>query len=158
MTKPPAMTIRAATGADIPVMVELLRLLFSTEKDFVFAPERQRRGLELLLAADQAQVLVAEILGEVVGMATGQLLISTAEGAPSLVVEDVVVAPNCRNMGVASALLTGLAEWGQEWGTNRMQLLADRTNSSALIFYRAKGWQTTRLICLRKYSTSEELL
>lgn len=150
------MTIRAATGADIPVMVELLRLLFSIEKDFVFAPERQQRGLELLLAADQAHVLVAETFGEVVGMATGQLLISTAEGAPSLVVEDVVVAPASRNTGVASALLTRLAEWGQGRGANRMQLLADRTNSSALIFYRVQGWLTTRLICLRKYSTREE--
>jgi len=150
------MTIRAATGADITVMVELLRLLFSIEKDFIYAPERQRRGLELLLAADQAHILVAEILGEVVGMATGQLLISTAEGAPSLVVEDVVVAPASRNMGIASALLARLAEWGQERGANRMQLLADRTNSSALIFYRVQGWLTTRLICLRKYSTREE--
>ena len=37
-----------------------------------------------------------------------------------------------------------------------MQLLADRTNHPALDFYRRQGWQHTQLICLRKYSTTEE--
>ncbi len=150
------MTIRAASDTDIPAMVELLRRLFTIEEDFVFAPERQRRGLELLFAAERACVLVADQLGEVVGMATAQLLISTAEGAPSLVIEDVMVSPDHRNKGIGSALLASLAGWGQEQGARRMQLLADRTNSPALDFYRRQGWQPTRLICLRKYNEAEE--
>ena len=150
------MTIRQATGTDIPEMVELLRRLFAIETDFDFAPERQRRGLELLLAAERACVLVAENCGEVVGMATGQLLISTAEGAPSLVIEDVVVSPKHRNRGIGTGLLASLAEWGRKHGARRMQLLADRTNSPALVFYGRQGWQSTRLICLRKYNKSEE--
>lgn len=149
-------TIRPATGADIPAMVELLRLLFSIEEDFAFAPERQRKGLELLLASGEAVVLVAEDLQEVIGMATGQLLISTAEGAPSLVAEDVVVVPAHRGKGIGSALLQQLAGWGRQRGARRMQLLADRTNHPALAFYRRQDWATTRLICLRKYSTTEE--
>lgn len=144
--------IRPATACDIPAMVELLRLLFAIEADFVPAPERQRRGLELLLASHLACVLVADKGEGVVGMATAQLLVSTAEGAPSLVIEDVVVAPDRRGCGLGSALLARLAEWGRERGAQRMQLLADRTNSFALDFYRQSGWQTTRLICLRKYA------
>lgn len=149
------MNIRPATGRDIPAMIELLRLLCAIEADFSFAPERQRRGLELLLAADQARVLVVETVGEVIGMVTGQLLVSTAEGAPSLMVEDLVVAPAERHKGVAAALLACLAAWGLERGATRLQLLADRTNSSALNFYRLQGWQTTRLICLRRGANQE---
>jgi ribosomal protein S18 acetylase RimI-like enzyme len=136
-------------------MVELLRLLFTIEEDFAFDPERQRRGLTLLLAADRALILVAEDGREVIGMATGQLLISTAEGAFSLNIEDVVIAPGHRGRGVGAALLDNLAGWGRKQGASRMQLLADRTNQPALGFYRRQEWQTTRLICLRKYNSRD---
>lgn len=151
-----AMLIRPATGTDTPVMIELLRQLFTIEEDFVFDAERQQRGLELLLAAATAIVLVADDRGAVVGMASAQLLISTAEGAPCLLIEDVVVTPGRQNRGIGTALLTGLASWGGSRGARRMQLLADRTNSRALDFYRQKGWLQTRLICLRKYNTGEK--
>lgn len=145
-------TIRPATTEDIPAMVELLRLLFAIEADFSFSGERQRRGLELLLAAPQARVVVAEVGGRAVAMATAQLTISTAEGGPALTVEDVVVAPPHRGRGLARLLLTELAAWGQSHGAHRLQLLADRDNTPALTFYRRLGWQSTQLICLRQRS------
>jgi GNAT superfamily N-acetyltransferase len=148
--------IRPATGSDIPAMLVLLHQLFTIEADFVFSGERQQRGLELLLAADAARVTVAEEQGGVVGMATGQLVISTAEGGPSLLVEDLVVAPTWQNLGIGTSLLNALAAWGADRGAGRMQLLADRTNGPALDFYRLKDWRETQLICLRKYSTWEK--
>jgi ribosomal protein S18 acetylase RimI-like enzyme len=144
--------IRPATDTDIPAMVSLLRQLFAIEEDFVFDAARQQRGLELLLDGATALVLVAEENGAVVGMATAQLLISTAEGAPSLIIEDVVVTPARQHRGFGSALLERLAEWGAGQGASRMQLLADRTNDRALDFYRQKDWLQTQLICLRKYN------
>lgn len=150
--------IRPATRSDIPAMTQLLYQLFAIEADFDFSAERQQRGLELLLAAPAAMVMVAEKDGKVVGMATAQLVISTAEGGLSLLVEDFAVAPACQNKGFGSALLTALAKWGAGRGANRMQLLTDRTNVSALHFYRHKGWRETQLICLRKYTNREETL
>ncbi len=150
------MTIRPAATADIPAMVSLLRQLFTIEEDFVFDATRQQRGLELLLGAATALVLVAEDQGAVVGMATAQLLISTAEGAPSLFIEDVVVRPARQHRGIGSALLERLAEWGADRGASRMQLLADRTNDRALDFYRQKDWLQTQLICLRKFNTDNK--
>lgn len=147
--------IRPATDTDIPAMVGLLRQLFTIEEDFVCDTARQQRGLELLLGAATALVLVAEENGAVVGMATAQLLISTAEGAPSLLIEDVVVRPDRQRRGIGSALLEGLAEWGAGRGARRMQLLADRTNDRAQVFYRQKDWLQTQLICLRKYNQGE---
>jgi GNAT superfamily N-acetyltransferase len=144
--------IRPATRSDIHAMIELLHQLFAIEADFEFSVERQRKGLALLLMASTARVMVAEEDCKVVGMATAQLVISTAEGGPSLLIEDLVVVPSHQSKGLGSALLTALAEWGTGLGANRMQLLADRTNISALDFYRRKGWQETQLICLRTYS------
>jgi len=150
--------IRPAVQSDIPAMVQLLRQLFAIEADFDFSPERQRKGLEMLLSARTAAAMVAEEDGEVVGMVTAQLVISTAEGGPSLLIEDLVVVPTRQNQGIGTALLIALDEWGGAMGANRMQLLADRTNTPALHFYRQKGWRETQLICLRKYSNKEILL
>ena len=145
--------IRPATSSDMNAMVELLHQLFTIEADFDFSAERQQRGLELLLAAPAAIVMVAEEEGAVVGMATAQLVISTAEGGLSLLIEDLVVVPTRQNQGIGTALLIALDERGCALGADRMQLLADRTNTPALHFYRQKGWLETQLICLRKYST-----
>jgi len=143
--------IRIATGNDLDQLVSLLRQLFAIEEDFVFDPEKQLRGLELLLDCRTALVLVAEYQKKVIGMATAQLLISTAEGGPALLVEDVVVHPSEQNKGIGTALLQALGEWGASRGAGRMQLLADKNNSPALDYYLRRDWQQTQLICLRKY-------
>ena len=103
--------MRAARQEELEPMVALLRLLFAIEADFRFDAARQRRGLGLLLQDDRARVLVARVNGRVVGMCTGQVVISTAEGGPALLVEDVVVAPDHRGRGIGRALLTALTDW-----------------------------------------------
>ena len=149
--------IRLAVQSDIPAMVALLHRLFTIEADFQFSAERQHRGLELLLGSGTAAIMVAEEESEVVGMVSAQLVISTAEGGPSLLIEDLVVAANRQSQGIGTALLLAVEEWGSAKGADRMQLLADRTNLPALDFYRRKGWRATQLICLRKYSTPAQL-
>lgn len=132
-------------------MLELLRHLFSIEEDFTFDTEKQLRGLELLLHGKNCQIVVAETNEQIIGMTTGQLLISTAEGAAALFVEDVVVAPAYQGRGIGSALVEEIGNWAQTYGAVRMQLLADRENDQALNFYKKLKWKQTRLICLRKY-------
>ena len=143
-------TIRPAIPADLDRLTALLEQLFAIEKDFVFDPARQRRGLAMLLANDWASVLVAEVEGQVVGMCTGQLIISTAEGGPALLIEDVVVDQEHQGKGLGSKLLEAMTEWAADNGVQRLQLLADRNNEAGLTFYKKLGWQRTDLICLRK--------
>lgn len=141
--------IRSAEVADLQSLTALLQLLFSIEQDFLFNEEKQRHGLRLMLGSQSAVVLVAELRGQVVGMCSGQLLISTAEGAVSVVVEDVVVRPESQGSGIGRMLLQYITKWSQEKGGHRLQLLADRNNHAALGFYEHLGWETTDLICLR---------
>jgi len=137
-------------------MVKLLRQLFSIEEDFVYNPVRQKIGLELLLSSAHTTLLVAEMDGEVVGMVSGQVLISTAEGSPALLVEDLVVDEGMRGKGIGKALLTRVGAWGKQKNAERMQLLADCNNLKAIDFYQQSGWRKTSLICLRSYHRSEE--
>lgn len=142
--------IRPARPADLDALVDLLRMLFAVEADFDFDAARQRQGLEMLLAHEAAVILVAEAAGRVIGMCSGQLTISTAEGGFALLVEDVVVAEPWQGKGVGRGLLATLEQWGAERKIGRLQLLADRNNAAALEFYRRLGWQGTELICQRR--------
>ncbi len=145
------MKIRTAQLADLGSLVSLLSALFAIENDFSCGEARQRQGLSLMLANERGCVLVAEAEGQVVGMCTGQLLVSTAEGGLSLLVEDVVVDQQWRGRGVGRLLMTATSDWARANRVSRLQLLADRNNVRALDFYRGLGWQTTELICLRTF-------
>lgn len=142
--------IRPAVHSDLAALISLLKTLFCLEKDFDFNASLQWQGLKLMVDHAQGCVLVAEVNGRVVGMCSGQLTVSTAEGGPALLVEDVVVHEDFRGEGVGSLLMERLGEWAKTKGVSRLQLLADRNNQPALEFYRKKGWRSTELICLRK--------
>lgn len=147
--------VRPANVADLDALVALLGVLFSIEADFRPDPARQRRGLARMLADPRARVvLVAEAAGRAVGMATAQLVVSTAEGGPSALVEDVVVEDAWRGRGVGRRLMGALEAWAAVRGATRLQLLADRGNAPALGFYARLGWRPTRLVCLRRGGAS----
>jgi len=149
---PTDVIIRYAELADVDAMVKLLAQLFSIEADFAVDENRQRKGLERMLAGCRKHscIKVAEINRRVIGMCSAQILISTAEGGPVALLEDMVILPAWRRRDIGSRLLAAVESWARERGATRLQLLADRTNLSALKFYERLGWQTTRLICLRK--------
>lgn len=145
-----AVIIRTAVPSDVDRMAALLAQLFSVEADFDIDTRAQAQGLSMLLFDERAKVLVAEGGGEVVGMCTGQLVISTAEGGPSVLVEDVVVDATWRGRGLGGRLMRKMGEWAMRRGATRMQLLADCDNVPALAFYDRLGWERTQLVCLRR--------
>ena len=143
--------IRNARFEDLDALTALLRELFSIEADFAIDEQRQRRGLTLMLdgCSKHRCIKVAEIKGKVIGMCTAQKLISTAEGGIVTLVEDVVVNVKFRGQEIGRKLMASIEDWAISHGATRMQLLADRTNFSALDFYDKIGWYPTQLICLR---------
>lgn len=146
-------TIRPACSKDIPHLCDLLSDLFVQETDFEPDQGRQSRGLNLLVH-DQSGcslVLVAASRDEIVGMCTVQTLISTAEGGPVGLVEDVIVRADSRGQGIGAKLLDTAIAWSKTRNISRLQLLADRENGPALAFYSTCRWSPTSLICLRKH-------
>jgi len=143
--------VRPARFGDLDDLVRLLSLLFSIEADFQPDPERQRRGLALMLSdPGQRAVLVVEREGRVRGMVTAQLVVSTAEGGASALVEDMVVDEAERGHGLGRLLLQAIEAWAAARGATRLQLLADRENAPALAFYARLGWASTQLVCWRR--------
>jgi GNAT superfamily N-acetyltransferase len=143
--------IRKALPADAGRLIELLGLLFAIETDFTFDQDRQQRGLEMMLGEDDRRCLmVAELDRQIVGMCSGQLLVSTAEGGLKAIVEDLVLDKDFRGQGIGRQLLWAIETWAVKQGAKRMDLLADRRNSPALSFYRNDNWKTTELVGLQK--------
>lgn len=147
-----SIAIRNALHEDIETMAMLLKQLFAIETDFKIDLQRHRRGLALMVdgCGKHRCVKVADADGAVVGMGTAQLLISTAEGGWVALVEDIIVDSQWRGKGVGRKLMASLERWALDREVTRMQLLADRTNFSALDFYDRIGWLPTRMICLRR--------
>lgn len=143
--------IRRAIHSDISGMIQLLKILFSLETDFVFNEGKQRKGLEMMLEnCTNRYILVAEQNRQIVGMCTAQILVSTAEGGIVAILEDLVVSEENRGQGIGRELLSAMEGWAGERGVRRLQLLADRNNTRALEFYKKMDWKFTALICLRK--------
>lgn len=143
--------IRPARANDIPALCDLLADLFTIESGFAPSREKQGRGLRLLLEnTGSSIVLVAAQEEKVLGMCSVQTVISTAEGGPAGIVEDVVVHREHRGQGIGGSLLGSALAWCTHKGITRMQLLADKDNAPALRFYFLRGWTGTGLICLRR--------
>lgn len=142
--------IRRGSSGDLPAMTRLLQELFAVETEFAVDTEKQRAGLQMLLDSSRAGIWVAERRGRVVGMVTMQLVVSTAEGGFSGLLEDLVVSSAYRRRGLGKALLSAAVKWAREQGATRIQLLADGRNVPALIFYRKQEWLQTNMIALRR--------
>jgi len=150
MMKKNIFTYRQAVAQDIPDMVELLRQLFTIEKDFNFNPGKHRVGLWMLVQSESSKIFVAEKDGRLAGMCTLQILASTAEGAKVGLLEDMVIDESCRHEGAGTLLLEAATKWAKKSGLKRIQLLADKYNMPALNFYHKYNWSTTSLIAIRK--------
>ena len=152
MTLKTTALIRSVHPDDVPALCDLLADLFEAESDFSADPRKQANGLRLLLedGSGRSKAFVAVHEGRVIGMCSVQVVISTAEGRPAAIMEDLVVRREHRGSGFGTALLEAVQEWCLKRGITRLQLLADKNNLQALTFYANRGWCGTDLICLRK--------
>lgn len=136
---------RPAQQSDLPEIAALLGALFAIEKDFTPDPARQLAALKLMLPREDILLLVAEVQSDgeasVAAFCSVQSLISTAEGGPVGLLEDVVVAPEWRGQKLGRRLLEAAETWARRRGMSRVHLLADEDNGAAQDFYRHLGWK-----------------
>ena len=130
-----------AVQRDLPRLVELLGILFESEAEFTKDPEKQRAGLQAILAdPSKGRIFVAREGREVVAMASLLYTVSTAEGGRAAWFEDLVVAPEQRKRGIGEALLKHVVAEARKDGVLRLTLLTDMQNERAQAMYRRVGF------------------
>ena len=134
------LTIRPATVADVPIILELIKALATYERapDEVVATEQ---GLTEVLFDEKpaAEVLLAFENDRAVGFAVFFHNFSTWLGKPGLYLEDLFVRPEDRGKGYGRALLVRLARIARDRGCGRMEWAVLDWNEPAINFYRKLG-------------------
>jgi GNAT superfamily N-acetyltransferase len=135
--------IRAATAADLPAILDLIRELATYEREPLTSVENTEDALhETLFGPDPAVwALVAEHEGTVVGTAIWFRTYSTWTGRLGMYLEDIVVADSARGGGHGVALFDELLRICRERGYARFEWRALDWNVDAARFYRARGAQ-----------------
>ena len=148
------MQIKKAKIQDIPELCLLLDLLFSQEIEFVPNREAQVNGLTLIISNDgTGDILIAKKSGKIIGMVNLLYTVSTALGERVAVLEDMVVMPEARGLGIGSKLLTSAFQLAEDNGIKRITLLTDHDNKSAHNFYQQHGFERSSMVAFRKVLT-----
>ena len=154
--------IREARASDIPAIhqkiIELA--IYEREPDAVEADESQLKDA-LFGAGHVAFCHVAEIDGEIAGIALWFLNYSTWKGSAGLYLEDLFVSPEFRGKGIGLALMKTLARLCIQRGYPRFQWWVINWNEPAINFYRAIGavamdeWTVYRLseVALKNFAS-----
>ncbi|HEY3751744.1 MAG TPA: GNAT family N-acetyltransferase [Pseudonocardiaceae bacterium] len=132
--------IRRIRPSDVDRVVELVHELALYEK----APDECHLTAEQLNTAlfGPAPALfghVAELDGDVVGVALWFLNFSTWDGVHGIYLEDLFVRPAHRGSGLGKALLTALAQECVDRGYTRLQWWVLNWNEPSIGFYRKLG-------------------
>jgi GNAT superfamily N-acetyltransferase len=139
-----------AQAGELPQLVELLGILFTQEHELTPDAGKQRRALEMILAApDRARIYVAREGSKVVAMAALHFAVSTAEGGKVAGLEDCIVHPEHRRKGVGKALLAYVIEQARAEGVLRVMLLTDGDNARAQALYRKLGFAPSSMLAMR---------
>jgi GNAT superfamily N-acetyltransferase len=133
-------SVRPVRPDDVPSVVALVRELADYKKALheVRLTEQQ---LTAALFGDAPALYghVADLDGEVVGIALWFLNFSTWRGTHGIYLEDLYVSPQHRGSGLGKELLRTLAEVCVERGYSRLEWSVLDWNTPSIDFYKAHG-------------------
>lgn len=135
-----SLKIRAAAGADVAVVFDLLMQLARYEKieDSVEAtPELLAETM--FGPKSNVEVLLAEWDGEPAGVAVFFHNYSTFVGRPGMYLEDIFVPETHRKLGIGKALLRAVVRIAAERNCRRMDWTVLDWNEPAIGFYESIG-------------------
>ncbi|WP_420883383.1 GNAT family N-acetyltransferase [Brevibacterium koreense] len=148
------MNVREATHNDLPDILRLVQALavYEMEPEAVEATEDD---FAAVMFPDDGHPntygLVAEVEGQIIGIAIWFHSFSTWTGKNGIWLEDLFVDPDHRGDGAGKALLGRLAQICQERGLTRLEWCVLKWNEPSIGFYRSLGakaqdeWETFRL-------------
>ncbi len=134
------MSLRPATGEDVPLLLAFVHELAAYER----APEAVKMTAAQLHDAlfgpkPRAEALIAALDGAPVGFAVWYQSFNTWTGTPALYLEDLFIRPAARGRGLGKEILGYLAGLAVSRGYARMEWMVLDWNSSAIDFYTGMG-------------------
>jgi GNAT superfamily N-acetyltransferase len=139
------LTIRPATPADVPLILEFIRELADYERDpqaaVATAADLLRDGFG---PEPKFRVDIAEWSGEPAGFAFYFWNYSTWQGRPGLYLEDLFVRPRFRGKGIGKALLVHLARVAVKNNCGRLVWQVLDWNTPSIEFYKSLGAETMK--------------
>lgn len=123
------------TVEDTPATVPLLAQL-----GYEMTVEEARRRVREVLAASDHALLVAEVAGRIAGL-LHVFMRPAVENPCEAVVEALVVAEDCRRVGVGRRLMAEAERWGAERGCRSVALSSNVAREPAHAFYAGIGYR-----------------
>jgi GNAT superfamily N-acetyltransferase len=112
--------------------------------------ELQQRGLARIIDNPEVgTVLVAREGDKIIGMVSLLFTVSTALGERVALLEDMVVSPAGRGMGVGTKLLSEAISYSRMQFCKRITLLTDQSNEIAQKFYAKQGFVMSGMVPMR---------
>jgi predicted N-acetyltransferase YhbS len=145
------MIIRQATKDDVSSILFLIKELATFEKEPEAVVVTEQELLENGFGNQPLfQTIVAEMAGEIVGMALFYYRFSSWKGK-TLHLEDLIVKESYRNQGIGLALYQAFIEKAHQLGVRRAEWVVLNWNKTAIDFYEKSGanvlqeWQTVQI-------------
>lgn len=134
-------SVRLATAADAPAVAALCRLLDVGDEPGL-DDAQARRAFEALTARPEHRIYVAERAGRIVGSFALIFVGGLAHGGrDSCIVEDVVVAPDCRGGGIGRTMMRHAMAACAERGCYKLVLSSHVDRDAAHRFYERLGFR-----------------
>ena len=140
---PAALTIRAATPADMPALLTLFRGFMDYLGD-PSPPDAELAGaIRPALTDEQAEVLIAED-GEPLAYAHIRYYYSIWMAAPECFIEDLFVVEGRRDGGIGARLLDDIFTRARARGCKRVRLDTNTNNARGVHLYERLGFTCKR--------------
>ena len=130
--------VRRATFADL----DEVAALFDDYRAFYHRPRdapAARAYLQARISRDESTIFVA-CLDHVVGFTQLYPAFSSISMAPTMILNDLFVAPRARRRGAAKLLIDAAVHHAKQSGAVRLELATQNANDSAIRLYLAMGF------------------
>jgi len=144
------MKVREACIDDVDAICRLLALLFEQEAEFTPDRQRQTAGVSTILQDPQiGRFVVLEEDGEIFGTVSLLFVPSTALGGTAALLEDLVIQPGRRGVGLGSLLMAETVALARALGCLRITVLTDSDNLRAQSLYHKFGFRRSGMLPMR---------
>jgi GNAT superfamily N-acetyltransferase len=142
--------VRAATSADVPLLLSFIHAMAAFEKLTVSATE-ESLAAALFGEAPAGRALLAFVDERAIGYATYFFTFETMVGKRGLWLDDLFIDPSFRGKGIGQALMAYLADIAVQNQCARFEWMVLHWNDAAIRFYHRLGaafldeWRVCRL-------------